>query len=532
MDRRRFLQIGAGAAGALMLPLDASAATIGAGAGGSLRIADKTFDRNPYRKGAPNLLFISIDDLNDWVGYLGHPVAKTPKLDAFAATAGVFERAYCSVAMCGPSRTSVLTGISPLITGLLGWHDAYYPGRSECAENNICIYDVVSANMTLFDFLYLQGYDTFQAGKVYHDHFSRPFVDENGQPPYQEHNDLASSDPGYVKVGELEWSIVDDPNITTLPDHQTVDWCVAKLGELTNPANQRPWAMACGITQPHTVWRIPRQFWDRYDRDEVKSLVTSPVSANWDLLDVPMFPKRRLINANHEYMNSGASIRTHTAYNLWGAEKTAEAIHAYLAAISYADAQFGRIIAALENTRFRNNTKIVVWSDHGWHLGDKLAWHKMTLWEQGTRVPFLIKDPGNPSLLNGERFRHPVSLLDLFPTIMAMLDLPIMTHLSGRPLQDQLAAARNGNLKPTRDNPPLMYWEPGNMAVRQGDWRYILYRFGGQELYNLYWDPEEQWNRAHPDQTNPYREAKRKEMLALLPRRQMQKWVDLDVPVD
>jgi arylsulfatase A-like enzyme len=410
-----------------------------------------------------NVLFISIDDLNDWVGPLnGHPQVKTPHLDRLAQRGTTFLNAHCQSPLCNPSRTSLLTGLRPSTTGVYALAPWFRTGSK---LKNV---------ETLPQWFSKHGYITMTCGKVYHD----------GYPP------VGSRAPGEFDAwgpqGRLRERrpkpFVQTPGGHPLVDwgpypdrdEDTFDWDIAEwaVEQIQNPS-RRPWFLCVGFRHPHVPCYVPQKWFDLYPED---SLVLPPVK-DGDRADTPAFswylhwklPEPRLswLKAQRQWQ---------------------PLVRAYLASVSFVDAMVGRLLDALNRTGQADRTIVVVWSDHGWHLGEKGITGKNSLWERSTRVPLLFAGPG---IARNARCSRPVELLDLYPTLVELCSLPAVSGLEGQSLVPQLcdAAAK-------RDRPAITTHNPNNHAVRSEHWRYIRYADGSEELYDLRTDPNEWTNLA------------------------------------
>ena len=402
----------------------------------------------------PNVLFIAIDDLNDWSGILGgHPQAKTPHLDALAARGRSFTQAHAAAPACNPSRTAVLTGVAPYRSGVYSNDAAWWEALGDVA--------------TLPALFRTHGYRTLGAGKVFHfgdpgawdehlgDTCVRMSVDEGGRPK--------PADAG--SVGELHWGPSRSNDEGIHPDERVAAW-VAR--QLSRPGDA-PFFLACGFHKPHLPWFTPKRFFDAIDLPSVKV----PDVPKDEMDDIPKVGVRLAhLDVHKEVVKS----------DQWQA-----AVRGYLAALSFTDDMLGRVIAALDASPARDNTLVVLWSDHGWSLGEKFHWKKFALWEECTRVPFVIAGPG---ISPGESGRV-VGLLDIYPTLAQLCGLPRHARVDGR------------DLRPLLDDPHAPWPYPcitsqsaGNHAVRTQRWRYIRYHDGGEELYDHQVDPGEHTNLA------------------------------------
>ncbi len=401
----------------------------------------------------PNVLFIAIDDLNDWTGYLGgHPGVQTPNLDRLAARGVFFTHAYCSAPACNPSRASLLCGIRPSTSGV--YHNSN-PWRAQLPHA-----------VTLPQQFMAGGYTVHGGGKIFHGRYKDPrswevYFDRPGDP-------VPAVRPvnGIPHTAHFDWGPVpvDDE---VMGDAQVTDWALDFLGK----KHEKPFFLAVGLFRPHLPWYVPQEYFDRYPLDEI----VLPRVKEDDLDDVPPLG-RRMARPQGDHAKV---VRSHN----W--EK---AVQGYLASITFADGQVGRLIAALDASRYAGNTLIVLWTDHGWHLGEKLHWRKFALWEEATRVPMIWVVPG---LTRPGRCQRTVSLLDVYPTLADLCGLSRPDQLEGtslRPLlKDPLAAW---------DRPAVTTYGRGNHAVRSQRWRYIRYRDGSEELYDHENDPMEWTNLA------------------------------------
>ena len=407
----------------------------------------------------PNVLFISFDDLNHYVGFLDRaPNAITPHFNRLAERCTVFERAYCQAPICNPSRASLMSGLRPSTTGV---YNNRQPLRfSETGKN--CV--------TLPQYFRQNGYLTTGSGKVYHGKFPDPMSWDSYVPSlFNQSHSGAGPDHhpvnGMVGMGNLDWGPMDVAD-EDMQDYKAVSYCVEQLGT----RHDKPFFLTCGFKLPHLMWHAPRKYIEAY---ELNDLHLPETLAN-DLYDVPEIAQR------------WANQKPHARIVEAGQWK--EAIRCYLACISFVDTQIGRLIDALDASAYAEDTAIVLWADHGWHLGEKSHWKKSTLWEEATRVPLLISAPGySPGTCS-----KPVGLIDIYPTLIALCGLPAREELEGR------------SLVPLMENPDRNWPFPaitthgrGNHAIRSDRWRYIRYADGSEELYDHRHDEMEWENLAH-----------------------------------
>lgn len=402
----------------------------------------------------PNVLFIAVDDLNDWIGCLGgHPQTKSPNVDRLAAKGVLFERAYCSAPACNPSRASLLTGIAPSTSGVYHNDQPWRPAMPNA--------------ITLPQFYQQNGYEVLGCGKLFHGSYR----EEKGFDEYRQQmkDPKPENTPvnGIPRTAHFDWGPVDSED-AEMSDYQMVDWAIAQLQK----KHDKPIFLGCGIYRPHLPWYVPQEYFDHYPLDKIQL----PQIKEDDLADVPEAGvKIAKPNGDHKKV-----IET---------DNYAKAVQGYLASIEFADAQIGRLIAALEASPYADNTIIVLWGDHGWHLGEKLHWRKFALWEEAARVPLLIVAPGitKPE----QRCERTVTLLDLYPTLADLCGLTPPQAVEGKSLTPLLK-----NPAAAWDRPALTTHGRNNHAVRDERWRYIRYADGSEELYDHQEDPQEWTNVA------------------------------------
>lgn len=416
--------------------------------------------RTPSAGDKPNILVLCVDDLNDWVGYLdGHPGVHTPNIDRLRAQSYSFNRAYCNVPVCIASRASAVWGLTPETTGVHKTNDnAAYWELVKSPERRPLPYWFSQA-----------GYETISTGKVFHFQKGTPRQWDVFK-PYQdarhswgEHGTLF--DYGLLEPGEIH------------TDQVSANFAAEQF----DVQHSRPWFMCIGLYQPHLPWRLPQWAFDLHPIDRV----TLPEVREDDLDDIPpggvdLARKPLAKTEGQELTQHELVVRS----GLWR-----QHVQAYLAACSHTDRMIGEILTALDSSEHADNTAVVLWSDHGYHLGEKLHWRKMALWERATRIPLLIRAPG--LLEAGGGFDQPVSLLDLAPTLTDIAGIPRPTQFEGDSLlgiTPKIAASRPANMR----------WGDA-LSTRIGKWRWTRYPGGGEELYDLSVDPGEFNNLLGPD---------------------------------
>lgn len=408
-----------------------------------------------------NILFIAVDDLNDWIGCLGgHPDVQTPNFDRLARRGVLFTNAHCAAPLCNPSRASLMTGVPPSASGVYVNNQPMRRARA------------LAAAVTLPQYLRRYGYRVTGAGKIYHGGFPDPQSWDEYFPSQQENqppNPEPPSKPanGIPNAAHFDWSPV-DVRMEEMGDYKTSEWVRASLAR----RHDKPFFLACGIFRPHLPWYVPRRFFDMYPADKI----TLPDVKENDLDDVPP-AGRRMAKPDGDH----AKV---LKYNQWR-----KAVQGYLASISFADEILGRVLDGLEESPNAKDTSIVLWSDHGWHLGEKLHWRKFALWEEATHNVLMVSSPwvGRAAA----RCDRTVSLMDVYPTVTDLCGLPAKHGQAGRSL---LPLLQNPNA--VWDHPAVTTYGQNNHSVRTERWRYIRYADGSEELYDRAVDPMEWTNLA------------------------------------
>lgn len=411
-----------------------------------------------------NVLFIAIDDLNDWVGCLGgYRGVQTPNLDALARQGVLFRSAHCAAPLCNPARAAILTGRQPHSTGV---YDNNQPLSGSTALEGVT---------TLNQHFKNSGYVTLGSGKIYHGTYGK-FADKKGWDDYgmtpdrmklpKEGLQGGAGARGNFDFGPTETGDED------MHDFETARWVSGHLSR----RQPQPLFLAFGVTRPHLPWHVPKKYFDLYPLDAI----TVPLVKEDDLEDVPAIGKRMALQGkDHERITQAGAWK--------------QAVQAYLASITFADAMVGKVLRALETGPHAQNTTVMLWSDHGWHLGEKLHWRKFTLWERSTRNVLMVKSPGITQ--PGGVCDSAVSMMNLFPTLIEMEGLGKAGVQDGVSMMPLL---KNPRAKWQR--PVLTTYGLENHTIRTGGvkegWRYIRYRDGGEELYDRTRDPNEWTNLA------------------------------------
>lgn len=458
-------------------------------------------------QGPPNVLFIAIDDLNDWTGAMrGNPQAITPNLDALCAEGVLFTNAHCSQAVCIASRNSLLSGLHPSTTG-------WYNSRSDMRRT---YQKVMQGHKMLPQYFRDNGYKTMTAGKIFHrgasdypdrtGDFWDEIADEYHVPQkFRERGDGYGGIKFYpfprnrsqivTHYGEefnsghsLCWGALEREDIPggKMYDELISAWAVDKLSE----DHAKPFFMAVGFVRPHVPYTAPEEYFDLYRLDDI----AIPEVPEDEMADIPLMGKSIAFG----------TIKTGDHYAVTNLSDSywKEMVYAYLACVSFVDDQVGKVLDALEASKYAENTLIVLWSDHGQHLGEKKHWRKQALWEESTRVPLYFRVPGQKT--GGEECGRTVSLLDIYPTLVDLCGLPEAERLEGNSLAPLI---RNPDM--VWEKPVLSTWYYKNHSVRSERWRYIRYRDGSEELYDHRNDPGEHLNLAgNPEYANVIEEHK------------------------
>lgn len=427
----------------------------------------------------PNIVFISIDDLNDWVGFLGHKQAITPHMNRLAKKGFSFTNAHCPAPVCGPSRTAVFSGLQPVTSGIY--------------NNNIKFSRDLPQVVTLPEHFRNNGYQVYGIGKLFHGGTSNvpkaafdqyggklgsaaPFtsseLQNSKQNPYHEVNKLDKTfrlplngipaDRHWNKSHTFDWGAVDLPD-SLFSDRLSVDWAIDKLPSIKD----QPFFLAIGFERPHQPMFNPKRFHELYPLDKL-DLPQAPAE---DLEDIPYRAKQLAL-----YPRTSGRHKTVVKFGQWK-----NAVASYLASVSFVDALIGDLVKALDQHGLMKKTWVVLWSDHGWHLGEKSHWGKATGWYRSTRVPFLIVPPeGQHRFKKSVDINNTVNLLDLAPTLADMADIPKKTEWEGRSLMPIL----NDELKDWEEV-TLTTFSIGSHTVSTPNWQLISYFDGTFELYDL-----------------------------------------------
>jgi choline-sulfatase len=413
----------------------------------------------------PNVVFIAIDDQNDWIGVMGgHPMAKTPHIDALANRGTVFLNAHCNAPLCNPSRTSLMLGLRPTTTGIYGLAP-WFRTLPEWQDR-----------VTLAQHFENNGYRTLSAGKIFHSwrkqgrgetkpefQLTGPVGGVGTTPPKKL---IPPAPMGNHPL--MDWGVWPlDNDDTSKGDYQVASWAVQQI---ESAPHDQPFFLAAGFFLPHVPCYATQKWFDLYPDDDS---VLPAIQEN-DRDDTPKFswylhwslpePRLKWVKDNDQWRNL---------------------VRSYLACTSFVDSQIGRIMTALDESGLSDNTIVVLWGDHGWHLGEKSITGKNTLWDDGTRVPLIFAGPG---VSGGGRVMQPAELIDIYPTLIDICGLPARQDLEGLSVAPQLKDATA-----IRERPAITSHNQGNHGIRSEHYRYIRYADGSEELYDMRKDPNE-WN--------------------------------------
>lgn len=444
-------------------------------------------------KPKPNVLLISLDDLNDWIEPMGgHPQTITPNLSSFAKQSVLFKNAYCASPSCNPSRTAIMTGKAPYTTGVY--------------TNPQIWRHLLPNEITLPEHFQNAGYWTGGAGKLYHNNMPDPQSWDDYYPSLIQHfpyyylpdldpqskqkifrkqdNEIREDDPKGITMNmpnfkgmyiAFDWAPLPCTTEET-GDYASAKWVVEQLSK----EHGKPFFLGCGIYRPHLPFYVPQKYFDKFPLD----VVQLPNTYVGDLDDVPAAGRQLAKRTYHE--------------NITKAGEWKKAVQGYLASINYADDLTGMVLDALAASEYANNTIVIVYSDHGWQLGEKQHWQKHALWENLINSVLMIKVPtgmleGAENETGGSVCYRNVSLIDIYPTLVELCGLPAKDGLDAHSLTPLLK-------DPSRedwDHPVVSMQGSNYFSVRKSDWHFIKYNDLEVELYNLKNDPEEWHNLAN-----------------------------------
>lgn len=429
----------------------------------------------------PNIIFLAIDDLNDWINPLelgGLPGLKTPNFDRLKKMSMSFTNAHIPSPACAPSRVAIMTGVSPARSGVTGWKHSQW-------RKVPALKDVV----TMEQFFKGKGYETLAGGKIYHTLSPpRAMLNESEAKgwdyyypslripiPFQVRAPDSLISPKNFKGVQPEyftWGPINQGD-DFMADYHIVEWANYEL----NRKHEKPLFLAVGLTKPHDPWEVPRKYFDMYPLDKVPDLEFKK-----DDLEDAFVHGRRVL---HRFITDNNQLK--------------KVIQSYMATISFTDAMLGKFLDNFEKSAYAKNTILVVWSDHGMHMGEKENWEKFTLWERSTKAPMFIMAPGVSK--PGSTTNIPVSMMDMFPTLVDLIGEKIPEYCDGESLVPMLKN-QSFDHKPALTSYEMM--EEGRQntgdghTIRTKRYRYIYYPFiDFEELYDHDKDKNEWDNIAY-----------------------------------
>jgi len=511
-------------------------------------------------KSPPNIVLIMVDDLNDSPEiFNGHPQTKTPNIKKLASSGVSFLKAYSNNPICGPSRSSLISGVYP--------HNSSNFWQESWLKN-----EVLSNTKTIMEKFKENGYNVIGSGKILHQNkkeiwsefeYNTDFgpVAYKGQhkkgkkgishpdvpKPYRtvrevgccnmnggqidgsfgplknvknlkmDGEQLSWAYGGSRGYKEFKYNSEEDRDLT--PDEINAQWAEDKLKKLAKSNNDKPFFLAVGFVRPHTPLIAPKKYFDLYPLEDIQlaNILENDKDDTFFHLEDQFETKDRRTRSIESYINLVKSYKDPK-------EGLKRFTQAYLACVSAVDDNIGQVMKVIDNSKLKDNTIVILVSDHGWTMGEKDHVYKNSLWEESTRIPMTIRAPGVSK--PNSKVEHPVSLIDIYPTLLdlAGLDNKTVKNEKGKPLDGH-------SLKPFLENPNTEEWNgpKGALSVvyssdknknntanhhyslRTKDWRYIIYDSGNEELYNNSSDPKE-WNNLLYNKTHP----KRNEMVEIL----------------
>ena len=510
----------------------------------------------------PNILLILVDDLNDYTEiFNGHPQIKTPNIKKLAQSGTSFLKAYTNDPMCGPSRASMISGVYPHNSSNF-WQESW--------QKNI----VLTNTKNIMEKFKENGYNVIGSGKILHHHKSELWNEFGHKADYGPvafsgkrfrgkkgiaHNDVPKP---FAEIGQIDGSFGPLKNVKNLkfegeklswayggsrsykefkynnendrdltPDEINAKWAENKIKQLSKSDNDSPFFLAVGFVRPHTPLIAPKKYFDMYPLQDVQlaNILENDKDdtfRNYNTDNVKTFSDIDNKTLSHRQLRKRWIEMYYKLTESYDDPKEGlrRFTQAYLACVSAVDDNIGQVVNAIDNSKFKDNTIIVLVSDHGWTMGEKDHVYKNSLWEESTRIPMTIRVPGMTKPKS--KVDHPVSLIDIYPTLLdlAGLDSETVKNKKGKPLDGH-------SLKPFLLDPKTDDWDgpeaaltvvyssdknknkPANhhYSVRTKDWRYIIYDSGKEELYHNEKDPKE-WNNLVFEKKHP----KRDEMVKIL----------------
>lgn len=414
----------------------------------------------------PNVLMIAIDDLNDWVGCMGgHPDAQTPNIDRLAEQGVLFRNAHCQAPICGPSRASLFSGLLPSTSGIYAQINDKQLRRASDIMNRVTL---------LPDYFEQHGYKTMACGKLFHNgDAAGVFQDYGGHASFgPKPKQRFKYDPAWFpeKIGgtQTDWGAFPQSD-DRMPDFKIAEYGVERLSE----AHDQPFFLAVGFMRPHVPWYCPQKWFDKHPID---SIDLPPYQPN-DLQDVPEISRR--VNELPAMPTTEWAIAEDEWHNI---------VQSYLACTTFVDAQVGKVLGALRESRYADDTIVILWSDHGYHLGEKNRFAKQALWDRSNRVPLIVAMPDQTNAITCDQ---PVGLIDLYPTLLDLCGLPPNAMNEGHSLVPLLSEP-----KQQWPHTTLTTYGRNNHAIQSKRYRFYRYEDGSMELYDQQHDPDEWKNLA------------------------------------
>ncbi len=409
-----------------------------------------------------NVLMICIDDMNDWGGFLdAHPQTKTPNMDKLAARGVNFTNAHCPAPACSPSRNAILLGVEPHNSGLYVFYNLNHVESAALERFTTPLPKLFKDN----------GYTTLGLTKVWHNPDNTWRQDEQWD-EYRSYGDGKMdviAEKGYHPE-PYNRRTISCPASNPLEDFQDYKSAMHAVRFLEKE-HDKPFFLAVGFIKPHTPFIMPEENWDRF-----KEPIQSPPIKADDLTDIP------IAGQSNAQIYVEIPLRKDDAWE--------DVRRGYLACINFTDDNIGRVLDALDKSPYADNTVVVLWSDHGFHLGQKRTFSKFSLWEEATRVPFIIWDPRRKG--NGQACAAPVGLINIYQTLCDLAELEAPDYVDGLSLRPWL-----DDPQLPKESPAMTTWGRGNYTLRTTDWRYTRYFDGSEELYCRTDDPNEWTNLAN-----------------------------------
>ena len=428
----------------------------------------------------PDVVFIVVDDLNDWIGAMnGHPQSLTPNIDAFSKQGVLFSNAHCNAPQCLPSRKSFLSGLFPKSTGIYFNNKKRPPFFGRQPMSGKTSKATHGAIIDVHQHFLNNNYRVVSGGKVAS--YAKPDADLDSYLPIQTTTKKKGSftndrtnlwgDGGPQKLRDSETG-----------DHRVAQWAIKEWNTLT----AKPLFMSVGFYRPHRPLNAPSKYFDRFPPDKVK-LPALPKSDDWD--DLPSYATALARSHAHREFHHGKNSDHEEILRLGGEAEWKYTVSSYLACVNYVDTQIGLLLDALKKNPRNRQTIVILTSDHGWHLGEKRHWCKGAIWKNTTNVPFIVVAPGVTQA--GTTNHQPISLVDLYPTLCDFAGLKAPVHLEGKSI---LPLINDPQLKRSY---AFLSYGPENTAVQTETMRYIRYEDGSEELYDHENDPHEWTNLAN-----------------------------------